>query len=59
MQCSSDAAALKRELDIHNPLFGYVYLLDPKARIRWQAAGAATEAEVQTMLGLAKRLASK
>ena len=59
VQCTSDAQELKSALAIQNSLFGYVYLLDPKARIRWRAAGNVTETEIETMLSLAKKLSSR
>lgn len=39
----------KAELGIQNILFGHLFLIDSHGRIRWKAAGSATEEEVKAL----------
>eukprot|EP00040_Diaphanoeca_grandis_P023468 m.127619 g.127619 ORF g.127619 m.127619 type:complete len:276 (+) comp29288_c0_seq2:345-1172(+) len=45
----SDAETLKQDLEVSNPVTGYVFLVDKRGRIRWQAHGPPTPEELITL----------
>ncbi|KAJ2722808.1 Mitochondrial ATPase complex subunit atp10 [Coemansia sp. Benny D115] len=51
-----DVEGLRNKMGIANPLIGYVFLVDPKTRIRWYANGEAVQSEGATMLALSEEL---
>jgi len=56
---TEDVAAIMQGLGVDNPIVGYAFVCDGMGRIRWQAHGEPTDAELATMCSGAEQLLAK
>lgn len=53
-----DSDEIRRRLGLANKLTGYVFLVDGKGRIRWQASGFPTQEEIDRLILFTQQIAS-